>query len=252
MKKWFFNRSEMPVAYVFVDYEHWFYSMRNNYNVTPTLDHWVEKLRSQYYIPEMYFFADYSDPEIYREIHKLRKFSNYIIDTSCNPKRKNDSDFIILDCIYRKAAVLKRNETFILMTGDGHFTYAVMYLVQSGHPVGICGVKNATSRMLTDQATWYDVLDDEGVMNLYCQRILEYFSVKENGYFKIQHTFRKTSEMIAQRYSLDVEMVKNAMRKMKDEGYLETRREKSVSHGNDVEALYVDWKAVKAGKYALK
>ena len=158
---------------------------------------------------------------------------------------KNDTDFIMLDCIYRKAAVSEGNETFILMTGDGHFTYAVMYLVQSGHPVGICGVKNSTSRMLTDQATWYEILDGEGVMDVYCKRILEYFSVKDNGYFQIQHTFQKTSEMIARRYALDVNMVKNAMRKMKDDGYLESRKEKSASHSNDVEVFSVNWQAVK-------
>lgn len=239
------NLAKRPVAYVFVDYESWFYSMKNNYNVTPTLDNWVEKLRRQYTIPEMYFFADYSDPDVYREIDKLRKFSNYIIDTSCNPKMKNDTDFIMLDCIYRKAAASAGNETFILMTGDGHFTYAVMYLVQSGHPVGIYGVKNSTSRMLTDQATWYEILDGEGVMDLYRKRILEYFSVKDNGYFQIQHTFQKTSEMIAQRYVLDVNMVRNAMRQMKEDGYLEARREKSEYNGKDVEVLYVDWKAVR-------
>ena len=57
------NRSKMPTAYVFVDYESWFYSMKNNYNVTPALDGWIAKMRKQYYIPEIYFFADYSDPE---------------------------------------------------------------------------------------------------------------------------------------------------------------------------------------------
>ncbi len=243
--KIFENRAKMPTAYIFVDYESWFYSMKNNYNVTPALDGWIAKMRKQYYIPEIYFFADYSDPEVYREIDKLRKYSNFIIDTSCNPKMKNDTDFIMLDCIYRKAAASAGNETFILMTGDGHFTYAVMYLVQSGHPVGICGVKNSTSRMLTDQATWYEILDGEGVMDVYRRRILEYFSVKDNGYFQLQHTFQKTSEMIAKRYDLDVNVVKNAMRKMKDDGYLESRKEKSASHGNDVEVFSVNWQAVK-------
>ena len=68
------NHSKMPTAYVFVDYESWFYSMKNNYNVTPALDGWIAKMRKQYYIPEIYFFADYSDPEVYREIDKLRKY----------------------------------------------------------------------------------------------------------------------------------------------------------------------------------
>ena len=40
-------------------------------------------------------------------------------------------------------------------------------------------------------------------------------------------------------------MVKNAMRKMKDDGYLESRKEKSASHGNDVEVFSVNWQAVK-------
>ena len=51
--------------------------------------------------------------------------------------------------------------------------------------------------------------------------------------------------MIARRYALDVNMVKNAMRKMKDDGYLESRKEKSASHGNDVEVFSVNWQAVK-------
>ena len=161
------RKPRAPTAYVYVDYEHWFYSMKKNYNVSPTLDTWVADLKKKYYIPEIYFFADYSDPDIYREVDKLRKISNYIIDTSCNPKNKNDTDFIMLDFLYQKAALLKRDETFILMTGDCHFTYVVMYLVRTGHPVGVYGVKNSVSQLLTEQASWYEIIDGENVADMY-------------------------------------------------------------------------------------
>lgn len=202
----------------------------------------------KYYIPEVYFFADYSAHDIYREVDKLRKISNYIIDTSCNPKNQNDTDFIMLDFIYRKAAVSKKDDTFILMTGDGHFAYVVMYLVQTGHPVGVCGVKNSLSSLLTEQATWFETIGGEGVTEMYYKYILEYFRDKDNGYFKIQHTFAKTAEFVATRYKLDVNTVKTALEQMKNLGYIDSYTEKSRNHSYNVEALHVNWNEVrKAG-----
>lgn len=243
--KFLSRKPRAPTTYVYVDYEHWFYSMKKNYNVSPTLDTWVADLKKKYYIPEIYFFADYSDPDIYREVDKLRKISNYIIDTSCNPKNKNDTDFIMLDFLYQKAALLKRDETFILLTGDSHFTYVVMYLVRTGHPVGVYGVKNSVSQFLTEQASWYEIIDGENVADMYYKYILEYFKEKENGYFKIQHTFAKTSQLIAERYNLDINTVKTAIQQMKNDGYIDSYSEKSRNHNYNVDALYVNWNEAK-------
>ena len=91
--------------------------MKKNYNISPTLDTWVADLKKKYYIPEIYFFADYSDPDIYREVDKLRKISNYIIDTSCNPKNKNDTDFIMLDFLYQKGSTVEERRNFYSVDG---------------------------------------------------------------------------------------------------------------------------------------
>ena len=53
------------------------------------------------------------------------------------------------------------------MTGDSHFTYVVMYLVRTGHPVGVYGVKKSVSQLLTEQASWYEIIDGENVADMY-------------------------------------------------------------------------------------
>lgn len=46
--KFLSRKPRAPTAYVYVDYEHWFYSMKKNYNVSPTLDTWVADFKKKY------------------------------------------------------------------------------------------------------------------------------------------------------------------------------------------------------------
>ena len=83
------------------------------------------------------------------------------------------------------------------------------------------------------------------VASLHLWYILEYFKEKENGYFKIQHTFAKTSQLIAERYNLDINTVKTAIQQMKNDGYIDSYSEKSRNHNYNVDALYVNWNEAK-------
>ena len=226
-----------------MDYEHWFYSMKKLYNALPAVDRWIIELQTKYRIDEMMFFADFSDIEIYREVDKLRRVTNYIIDTSCSPKEKDDTDFIILDFIYRKAAAAGKRDAFVIMTGDGHFAYAIRYLVQSGHETAVYGVKAATSRLLKEQATWYVELDGEEIVEQYFPYIMEYMWNLEHGYRRIQATFLKTAEMIAEKYTLDIDVVKQAIAVLKAKGCIYDKSERSMNHGKMISAMYVDWQS---------
>ena len=111
--------------------------------------------------------------------------------------------------------------------------------------MGVYSVKNSVSQLLTEQASWYEIIDGENVADMYYKYILEYFKEKENGYFKIQHTFAKTSQLIAERYNLDINTVKTAIQQMKNDGYIDSYSEKSRNHNYNVDALYVNWNEAK-------
>ena len=59
-------------AMVFVDYEYWFYSYKNKYNLRPDTAAWRAELEKQFDIEDIMIFADFSSPGIGEELAKLR------------------------------------------------------------------------------------------------------------------------------------------------------------------------------------
>ena len=116
---------------VFVDYEYWFYSYKNKYNLRPDTAAWRAELEKQFDIEDIMIFADFSSPGIGEELAKLRNITNTIIETgtATQYRKKDMTDFVMLDYIYQN--VTSRNDvgTYIIFTGDGHFQSVVKYLV---------------------------------------------------------------------------------------------------------------------------
>lgn len=46
-------------AAAFVDYEYWFYSMRNLFHIDPDPKKWIEEVRAQYSVEDIYIYADF-------------------------------------------------------------------------------------------------------------------------------------------------------------------------------------------------
>ena len=107
-------------AMVFVDYESWFYSYKTLYNMRPDPKEFRNKLETEYDIEDIMVFGDFSSPVIAEELGKLRSITNTIIETgnTFNRRKKDMTDFIMLDYIYQYADQDKRNGTYIIFTGD--------------------------------------------------------------------------------------------------------------------------------------
>ena len=120
-------------AIAFVDYEHWFFSLKTDYATKPDVQAWAKEIREQYRVERLLFFGDFVQPILHNEITRIRAVTNDIIETQFGlpgSHKKDMSDFVMLDYIYRAAADRHSHRTFILFTGDGHFAPAVRHLVQ--------------------------------------------------------------------------------------------------------------------------
>lgn len=232
----------------FVDYEHWYISLNNNYGIRPNIKAWFEDLQTRVNIKEVLFFADFSHKNLAEEIGRIRPYTNKIIDTrSPNGTKKDFTDFIILDNIYQKALMADDTEAFILFSGDGHFSSVTAFLKNIyGKEVGVYAIKGCFSKQLQETSTWYVSLPNESdVYGLYYQKIFEYLRGEENKNTKSLPTYKKCAEAVAKNKKLEHKKVFIALDKLIDEGVL-TKRSFN-GHGFSVkDALFVDWELAKS------
>ncbi|WP_066540010.1 hypothetical protein [Acutalibacter muris] len=102
-----FWRKSTDEAVAFVDYEYWYVSMRELYQIQPDLDSWCAQLRERYQVESIRFFVNFLDRNLSGEVARIREVSNDIIETNCDNAglfMKDMSDVIMLDAIYRAAA----------------------------------------------------------------------------------------------------------------------------------------------------
>lgn len=118
---------------------------------------WAKEIREQYKVERLLFFGDFVQPILHNEITRIRAVTNEIIETQFGlpgSHKKDMSDFVMLDYIYRAAADRHSPRTFILFTGDGHFAPAVRHLVQDLRKnVVLYGIRGSVSNFLKDAAS---------------------------------------------------------------------------------------------------
>ena len=127
------GRKRENQAMAFVDYEHWFFSLREKFGVKPDILAWAKEVRDQYDISQMLFFGNFLQDILQDEVTRVRTVTNDIVETQFgNPayRIKDMSDFILLDHLYRALEDRRSPQTFLLFTGDGHFAPVVRHLVQ--------------------------------------------------------------------------------------------------------------------------
>ncbi|MBQ7161717.1 MAG: NYN domain-containing protein [Clostridia bacterium] len=247
--------SMKPKAVAFVDFEHWYISLDKMHDHTrPDYKAWYADVSSEYDISEIYFFADFSNPSLRSEIPRIREITNFIIETqNSSPHHKKDyTDFIMLDHIYQRAMTGGDIDTYIIFSGDGHFSSVVNFLcVKQAKNVGIYAVRDAVSSTLRNAATWLvEVpLVDREAMHRYRLiignlRTLEDAQKKKNK--KSRAAFWPTVEAVSRQHGLDREETADALRKLIDLGYVYQTSEKLG--GKTIKVLQVNWdKAKKDG-----
>lgn len=239
-------RGRKPQAVVFIDLEHWYFSMANLYHSRPDYRAWREELSKQYQVTQIQVFADFSIPALSRELPRLREITNVIVETTNTSARfrKDFTDFIMLDAIYQTAMEKSSAPVFILVTGDGHFSSAVSCLVNRCHKeVGVFGVKGALSRQLQNVSTWNRELDASRSLEDYYGMVAEnfYYLESQKGQKPVFPTFLTTAEAVARRNQLPVGAVKKALSQMLDEGYLR-QREQAMGQSDRVRLLEPVWR----------
>ncbi len=151
------QKHEKPYAVAFVDYEHWYISYDRMYRERPDIRAWRNALSEKFDMGDIIFFGDFSNQSLRADIPRIREITSYIIETQNGSSHieKDFTDFIMLDQIYQKAVTDDNVDTFIIFSGDGHFSSVTSFIINRvGKEVGVYAVKGALSSQLRNSATF--------------------------------------------------------------------------------------------------
>ena len=251
----FKKKSRKPLALLFVDYEHWYISMTKLHHQKPNLLAWREEVSQKYEIKDIYFFADYSHPNLQAEIPRIREVTNMVIETKNTSSfyKKDFTDFIVLDHIYQHAVSDRDVDCFIIFTGDGHFSSVVNFIRQRCHKeVGVYGVRLAMSGILKSAASWcIEIPEEEKKIDPdmpYIDLVLSYLKDRELEKNEKEMTLPETASRLKQYTGEDEEKFRRAANKLLELGY--AKREETVVEGNRlVSILRPDWTRMKKDDY---
>lgn len=229
----------------FVDYEHWYISLKTNYGLKPNIKAWFEDLNSKFNLAEVNFFADFSHKSLADEIGRIRLFSNKIIDTrSPNGVQKDFTDFIILDNMYQKALSSDDIDVFILFSGDGHFSSVASFLKNFYRKeVVVYAINGCFSKQLRETASVSYILPTEQDMNeSYYSYIFDYLKNSPNpNYNEAIATAVKKS-----RGGATKQTIAKAMKTLTENDII-SERTITAQKGKKQKKLFVDWE--KAEKF---
>ena len=241
--------SVKPKAVAFVDYEHWYISLDKMYNQKPDIKAWYADMASRYHIVDVYFFADFSNQSLRSEIPRIREVTSSIIETqnASSHHKKDYTDFIMLDHIYQKAMTASDIDTYIIFSGDGHFSSVASFLnVRLSKNVGVYAVKDAVSNQLRNCADWLieiPMIDSE--MKLYYQMILrnlkKLYDNAQNGK-KLRAAFWPTVEAVSKLNGISRDSIADALRSLIERGYIYQTQDTIKS--KTIKVLNVNWDKV--------
>ncbi|MBR0402467.1 MAG: NYN domain-containing protein [Lachnospiraceae bacterium] len=264
------SKTSKPRALAFVDYEHWFYSYKNLFSMTPDLEAWRDELQEYFELEDILVFANFSVNYIAPEWEKLEKLGARVIHTGIAQESsdKDYTDFIMLDHIYQ-AATRKDIEVYVIFTGDGHFGSAVRYIRNKlNKRVIVYGVNRALSGRLKSEASSYvEMPRYEQEQQFYIDLVLN--TLERLTLQKKDPTYRRTIDGVAKSSRVARDRIKWAMDYLMEKGYVSERKVKvrtstggknSAKDGGKagaddagkkqnaeqaVKVLSVDWNAIK-------
>lgn len=204
----------------------------------------MEKIKEEYEVVETLFFADFSNQKLANEIPRIRELTNGIIytaPTGNGTHKKDFTDFIMLDYLYQSAIDDKDIDTYIIFTGDGHFSSVVNFLKnKQKKEVGIYAVNDALSTQLSNVASWIKTVpSEEEVLAPYTKALIEYLK---------QHSGQKqTKKAILQGANKSGRFNKNILEESLDnlvqEKYIDVRMAYTEKKGS-VQAYIPNWEKI--------
>jgi len=209
---------------VFIDYEYLFISSQKVFRTTPMLGDLLNDLKTCGKILNIKVFADFTDNPLSQERNKIRTITNDIIDCASEAKnpRKDFTDFIMLDHIYREIIQNKTAEQFIFITGDGHFSSAATFLrITMDKTVGVYGITGTFSQQLNECVTWskfIEVVDDD--LEVYAINLIKNFKAAESS--NIICTFLKTVEHVQRIYGGEDTKYRDVLNNLIMDGFIST------------------------------
>lgn len=207
---------------MFIDYEHWYISLEKNFRLKPNIKEFTENLNKDYNVTDLVFFGDFSNSSLNNEMHKIRGFTNRIVETNNGGGfyKKDFTDFIMLDHIYQSAYTDKNVDTYVIFTGDGHFSSAVLFLKNvCKKNVVVYGVRNAFSGQLKQAATvWHEIPSEQDELLPYERMILVSLYNLESENKNARPTFIKTVDAASEKYNADKDMMRKAMESLISRG----------------------------------
>ena len=266
------SKTSKPRALAFVDYEHWFYSYKNLFSMTPDLEAWRDELQEYFELEDILVFANFSVNFIAPEREKLEKLGAKVIHTGIAQESsdKDFTDFIMLDHIYQEAT-RKDIEVYVIFTGDGHFGSVVRYIRNKlNKRVIVYGVNRALSGRLKSEASSYvEMPRYEQEQQFYLDLVLN--TLERLTLQKKDPTYRRTIDTVAKSSRVARDRIKWAMDYLMEKGYVTERKIRTRAKGNagnaaegskngagqgakdgakenaerQVKVLSVDWNAVK-------
>lgn len=232
----------MKNAAIFVDYEHWYISLDKNYHTKPDISSFTDEIKKNYHISSYTFFGDFSNPSLQSEMHKIRGFTNDIVETKNGGGhfKKDFTDFIMLDRIYQTAYKNDDVDTYIIFTGDGHFSSVTLFLKNvCRKEVGVYGVQGAFSSQLKTAASFIREIEPDELAPV-CRLIIENLHALEAGSKDARPTFLKTIDAVAAKSGEDKQTVRRAMEQLFEKNCVSQYVKKISS--NEVKLLRVDYK----------
>lgn len=230
-------------ACVFVDYEHWYYGYHNNFHMKPNIEEWIKELQEEFLVTTIYIFGDFSEKKMGNDMEKLKKLTPHVIHTASTKDGvdKDFTDVIMLDYIYRSAAVKNADDVYVIFTGDAHFIRVVEYLKELKKKVIIYGVKFGFSNALKSAATSYVEMPRQSQeKNYYYEIILKSLARLRYRQRNIV-TYWKTVTSVAEYNHVPKERVQHALDDMIRQKFI-TQHETHGRRGKTIRQLEVDWK----------
>ncbi len=240
MLKKLFGRKKKAI--VFVDYEYWFYSYKNMFSIRPEPVRLINTLKKEFDIADVMVFADFSVPVMSSELRKLRSVTNTIIETgnTLMRRKKDMTDFVMLDYIYRNADSKKSEDTYIIFSGDGHFQSVVRHLTERKKKnVIVYGIKDTVSRQLQDVASEVRFLPTEEDLKVLTYRLVATNMAEVEEKPNIIPTFKTTVSAVTAKNGEDADKVRSAVEEMLDKGYL--FKGEKIIRGRHVKTVNADW-----------
>jgi len=249
------KQAEPPSAVIFVDYEHWSISLEKLYGMKPRVKERYNEISKKYNIKKILFFGDFTNPTLRSQMDNIREITNNIIDTANSGAsfKKDFTDFIMLDYIYQEADEHPDIDTYILFTGDGHFSSVTRYLkIRKQKKVVVYGVKGAVSgklKSIADECIELPTVDDE--RGKYYDMLIENFNyLFTKRQKKVYPTFFSTIKNVASHYNVSEDNVRMALQELIDMGVI-IKKDERVDYNRTVKVLGVDWEqAIKHGLWS--